>query len=311
MVVEFIKTEFICQERNADNQSGLGLTSILGRRYNFVLLLKTIWRDEIPGRLCSQSLRIRVLPIMLAVSLSVLFPVHRFYPAAKEKSLERPAETRPKRILLIGASIGKGWNISALPERIVSHDYVFEYVYSGGFDKSRKLQEVLSRVQNRADAIFLKECAAYFPGDFPSYQRLMKKWIADCLDAGVIPIPATVVPVTRLHSFKKFGIDILKLRNPFRMGIPFRQRRQRAIQEYNDWLRAYCRENGLAVLDLEKALSKGGKNRYLRSRFAKIDGLHLNKKGYQVLDAQVPPVLGKVDWTGLAKLPGKKDRAEQ
>ncbi len=267
-------------------------------------------RDEIP-RWMSARPRIGISLIILAASMSLFSFTKSLHPAAKERSLERPAESKPKRIVLIGASIGKGWNIPALPERIVSHDYVFEYVYSGGFDKSRKLEKVLSRAQDRPDAIFLKECAAYFPGDFPSYQRLMKKWIADCLDAGVIPIPATVVPVTRLHSFKKFGIDILKLRNPFRMGIPFRQRRQRAIQEYNDWLRAYCRENGLAVLDLEKALSKGGKNRYLRSRFAKIDGLHLNKKGYQVLDAQVPPVLGKVDWTGLAKLPGKKDRAEQ
>ncbi len=224
--------------------------------------------------------------------------------------MERPAESKPKRIVLIGASIGKGWNIPALPERIQNHEYVFEYVYSGGFDKSRKLEEVLSRHQDKPDAIFLKECAAYFPGDFSLYQRLMKKWIPDCLEAGVIPIPTTVVPVTRLHSFKKFGIDILKLRNPFRMGTPFRQRRQKAIQEYNDWLRAHCREMGLAVLDFEKALSKGRKNRYLRSRYAKIDGLHLNKKGYLVLDAQVLPVLGKVDWARIAKRPETIDRAE-
>ncbi len=288
----------------------MGLTSILARRYNFVPLLRTIWLDEITGRMCGRS-TIQALLIALPVLMFILSFAHGFRPAVEEASLERPSETRPKRIVLIGASIGKAWNISALPERIANHDCVFEYVYSGGFDKSQKLAEVLSRAQDRPDAIFLKECAAYFPGDFTSYQHLMKKWIEDCLEAGVIPIPATVVPVTRFHSFKKFGIDILKLRNPFRMGIPFRQRRQKAVQEYNDWLRAYCREKGLAVLDLEKALSKGAKNRYLRSRFAKIDGLHLNKKGYKVLDEQVLPVLGKVDWTGLAKNPEIKERTVQ
>ncbi len=288
----------------------MGLTSILGRRYNFVPLLRTIWLDEIPGRMCGRS-TIHALLIAYPALMFILSFADGFRPGFEEASLQRPAQTRPKRIVLIGASIGKGWNISALPERIANRDYVFEYVYSGGFDKSRKLEGVLSRVQDRADAVFLKECAAYFPGDFPSYQRLMKKWVEDCLEAGVIPIPATVVPVTRLHSFKKFGIDILKLRNPFRSGIPFSQRRQKAIQEYNDWLRAYCREKGLAVLDLEKALNKGAKNRYLRSRFAKIDGLHLNKKGYKVLDEQVLPVLGKVDWTGLANNPEIRERTEQ
>jgi hypothetical protein len=220
---------------------------------------------------------------------------------AKETVLERPAEKKPKRIILIGASVGKGWNIDALPERANNHDYAFEYIYSGGFDKTQKLRDVLSRVQDRPDAVFLKECAAYFPGEIDSYKRLMERWIEDCLEAGVLPIPATVIPVTRLHSFKKFIIDILKLRNPFRQRSPFRQRRQKAILEYDDWLREYCQEKGLLWLDLEKALQKGEKNRFLRSRFAKVDGLHINKKGYKVLDAQVFPLLGKVDWKAVSK----------
>ncbi len=217
--------------------------------------------------------------------------------------MERPAEKKSKRIILIGASVGKAWNISALTDRVHNHDYAFEYVYSGGFDKTQKLEEVLSRVPDMPAGVFLKECAAYFPGDIDSYRKLVEKWIDDCLEAGVLPIPATVVPVTRLHSLKKFAIDILKLRNPFKMGGPFRQKRQKAILEYNDWLRAYCREKDIVVLDLEKALRKGEKNRYLRSRFAKVDGLHLNKKGYQALDSLVLPLLEKVDWRRAAKRP--------
>jgi hypothetical protein len=201
-----------------------------------------------------------------------------------------------KHIMLLGASIGRAWDISSLPGRIGNHDYIFEYVDEGGFDKSKKLKEILSRLENKPDAIFLKECAAYFPGDFENYKSLMKQWITDCYKAGVIPIPTTVVPVTKLHSSKKFGIDILKLRNPFKLGSPFRNKRQNAILEYNDWIRKYCANNGLTVLDLEQAVCKSKKNRYLKSGLAKVDGLHLNKKGYQSLDKIVIPTLEEVNW---------------
>jgi hypothetical protein len=201
-----------------------------------------------------------------------------------------------KRIALIGASIGRDWNIPSLPERIKDFDYVFEYVDVSGFDKSKELKEILSRTANKPDAIFLKECAAYFPGDFELYQSLMKQWISSCLDGGVVPIPVTVVPVTRLHSFKKFGIDIVRLRNPFKTGSPFQHKEQKAILQYNDWLRIYCRDNGLTLLDFEQAVRESEKNRYLKSGLAKVDGLHLDKKAYQILDQLVIPTLSKVNW---------------
>jgi len=206
-------------------------------------------------------------------------------------------DNREKKLtVLLGASIGRAWNISGLPERIGDHNYIFKYVDGGGFDKSKKLKEILSRIEKKPDAIFLKECAAYFPGQFEEYKSLMERWIGDCYAAGVIPIPTTVVPVTRLHALKKLGIDILKLRNPFKFGGPFKNKRQKAILEYNDWIRTYCIEKGLVFLDLEQAVHKSTKNRYLKSKLAKIDGLHLNKKGYQALDKIVIPTLEKANW---------------
>lgn len=201
-----------------------------------------------------------------------------------------------KRIVLLGASIGRNWNISYLPERIGNHDYIFEYVDGGAFDKSVKLMEILARRENKPDAIFLKECAAYFPGDFKHYQSLVKQWIEACHKANVIPIPTTVVPVTRLHSLKKFAIDIVKLRNPFKMGSPLKANRQRAILAFNEWIRTFCAQNDLVLLDLEKAVRKSEKNRFLRSALAKVDGLHLNQKGYKLLDQIVIPTIEKVSW---------------
>ena len=239
----------------------------------------------------------KALILLMGFFIPILYSVQN--KSIKSEKLTTPefSDNKGKKlIVLLGASIGKAWNISGLPERIGIHDYTFEYVDGGGFDKSMKLKEILARRQNKPDAIFLKECAAYFPGEFEKYKILMEQWITDCDNAGVIPIPTTVIPVTKLHSIKKFGIDILKLRNPFKLGGPFKNKRQKATLEYNDWIKKYCAENGLVLLDLEQAVHKSEKNRYLRSGLAKIDGLHLNKKGYQSLDKIVVPTLEKVSW---------------
>jgi len=200
--------------------------------------------------------------------------------------------TEKKHVLLLGASVGGAWDLPGLPERIGNRDYVFEYQHGGScFDKSGKLSEILSRRERKPDFLFLKECAAYFPDDLSTQKNLMKRWIRECREAGVIPIPTTVVPVSRLHPLKKFLIDILKGRNPFRYGSPFRHRRNQSILAYNDWIKQYSREKSLAVLDLEAAVRYSKENRFLREDLAKIDGLHLNSKAYRLLDRIVIPTL--------------------
>jgi hypothetical protein len=197
------------------------------------------------------------------------------------------------RVALIGASVGREWNIPSLPDRVSNKDYDFEYVGASGFDKSDALRELLSREENKPDAVILKECAAYFPGDFAQYQDLMKNWIASCRKEGVIPVPATVVPVTRLHSFKMILIDIIKGRNPFKRGNPLAHKRNASICAYNDWIKKFAAKEGLAVLDMEAAVRYSEENRFLREDFAKIDGLHINSMAYESLDRIVIPALKK------------------
>jgi hypothetical protein len=230
-------------------------------------------------------------------SLTVLSSNQESRAKIKDFVIDPQISSRPKHIILLGASIGRAWDIVMLPSRISNRDYIFEYVHGGSsFDKSDKLKEILSRQKNRPDAIFLKECAAYFPGDMESYKSLMRQWIKECQELGVIPIPTTVVPVTRLHSLKKFLIDIIKLRNPFSFGGPFNSKRNRAILEYNDWIKGYCKEQALPILDLEAAVRRSEKDRFLRGDLARIDGLHLNQKAYHVLDQIVLPTLQRVKW---------------
>jgi hypothetical protein len=201
-----------------------------------------------------------------------------------------------KHVILLGASIGRAWNISSLPERMRTDDYVFEYVDGGSFDKSAKLREILTRRENKPDAVFLKECAAYFPGDIDLYKSLMEEWIRECYESGTIPIPTTIVPVTRLHSFKKILIDAAKGRKPFGYGNPFKHKRNAAILEYNNWIKVYCQKKGLPFLDLEAAVRYSEKNRFLRENLAKADGLHINGKAYNILDQIVISTLKKVNW---------------
>jgi len=201
-----------------------------------------------------------------------------------------------KRVVLIGASVGGAWRIGSLPQRIGSESYEFQYVHGGSqFDKSERVRQVLERQENRADVVILKECAAYFPGDLGLYRKLMEGWVEECRQAGVVPVPATVVPVTRLHAYKIFlGYPLLRGKNPFEYGWPFQQKRFRSLCAYNDWLRGFAAQEGLGLLDLEAALRISAKNRYLRPRSARLDGLHLKPAAYSVLDRIVIPALENI-----------------
>ena len=203
-----------------------------------------------------------------------------------------------KHIVLLGASIGGAWDISRLPERVGTGKYSFEYIHGGSqFDKSEELQKILRRTEKRPDALILKECAAYFPGDLKRYKELMKSWIEKCQGAHIHPIPATVVPVTKLHPFKLFfGYLLLKGKDPLKVGSPFRNMRFLQICEYNDWIRTYSREYDLPLLDLEAAVRYSEKDRHLKSSLASLDGLHLNPRAYRVLDGMVVPTLEGMNW---------------
>ena len=190
-------------------------------------------------------------------------------------------------ITLIGASIGKAWNLSALPGRMNDDRYFFEYVNGGGWDKSAGLKEIVSRQRGKPDAIIIKQCSAYFPGDVELYKGLMKQWVVECRGANIIPILCTVIPVTRLHSFTSIPRHILRGRHPFKDGNPFRQLRAEEVFKFNDWIRDHCRKSSLKFIDLEAAVRMSRENRYLRRDLARLDGLHLKADAYRLLDRMV------------------------
>lgn len=196
---------------------------------------------------------------------------------------------KPKHVLLLGASVGKAWEIEGLSRRLGLKDYRFEYVGKYDFDKTDALKAILARKENRPDAVFIKECAAYFPGDLDKYKKLIEGWVKECRSAGVTPIPTTVVPVIRDESLKTRTKDFIKRL----IGRPPSDARLTGILAYNDWIKSYAVKEGLVVLDLEAPLRVSGSDRSLRKDLHSGDGLHLNAKAYALLDPIVPPVLSK------------------
>ena len=209
---------------------------------------------------------------------------------------------KPKHIVLLGASVGRAWNIESLPKRIIqpstknSSDstnpsnpisYRFEYIGEYQFDKTDALQQVLKRKVNKPDAIFIKECAAYFPGDLSHYRELVQGWVVQCRKAGVVLIPTTVVPVIRDYSFKTQLKDLIKRV----IGRPTSSWGLTEIIKYNDWIKSYAQKEGLVVLDLEDPVHTSKEDRSLRLDLHSGDGLHLNEKAYKLLDQIVPRTL--------------------
>jgi hypothetical protein len=167
--------------------------------------------------------------------------------------------------------------------------YRFEYVGEFQFDKTKALQQILQRKENKPDAIFLKECAAYFPGNFIDYQELMKRWIRQCLEANVIPIPTTVVPVIK-PGFSNLEIKAKDMIKWF-LGRPTFTLRLEGLIKYNDWIKSYAQKEGLIILDLEAPLHISETDRSLKIELHSGDGLHLNQKAYPILDQIVLPTL--------------------
>ena len=197
-----------------------------------------------------------------------------------------------KHVILLGASVGHAWDIEKLPHRVNNRDFMFEFAGEYEFDKSKELKKILQRTTDKADAVILKECAAYFPGNFEKQKKLMEEWINKLQEKNIVPIPATVVPVTTPKFLSAAYFKNLLKRYIYKDKIPM-EAKLKYILEYNDWIKQYSKERGLTVLDLEGALRINDSDRRLRPDLTSGDGLHLNKKAYSIIDNIVVSTLSK------------------
>jgi hypothetical protein len=205
------------------------------------------------------------------------------YLTTSNLTAEEEGKSGRTKVLLLGASVGKAWNLKEWAARTHNDRVSLESVAFYEYDKSPALEEILMRPKRKfrltrtyikgffkpapqlPDVVVLKECAAYFPGDAGQYRTLMTAWVARLREAKIEPILSTVVPVTREHARTHPG-------------------KIETIREHNDWIRRYAAQERLPLLDLEAALRTNDAARFLRDDFTSGDGLHLNTKAYEILD---------------------------
>ncbi len=196
------------------------------------------------------------------------------------------------KVLILGASVGQSWRIDSLAERIKDSSLQYEFIAKFDPDKTDILDQALNRKDNKPDLIILKQCAAYFRSDqevydselVDHYKNLAESWVEKSLNNGVIPILATVVPISeKMPVMVKMKRIVKKYILQKDISPYYRKTRLEGILDYNDWVREYAKQNNLEVLDLEYYVRISDTNRWLNHDFT-TDGLHLNKKAYQRLD---------------------------
>lgn len=176
-----------------------------------------------------------------------------------------PARVARKKVILVGASVGKAWRLHLVYPNIRTFA-----LYD--FDKTPSIRKAIAA---RPDAIIIKECAAYFPS--PEVDRaLVEGWIRQIRSAGIRPVLATVVPVTRAHAQAHPG-------------------RADGLWAFNDWLRELAAAESIPLLDLEARLRISDADRHLVTGLDDGDGLHLARTTYRHhMDQLILPLLLRI-----------------
>jgi hypothetical protein len=186
-----------------------------------------------------------------------------------------PHEGGDEYYVLVGASVGRSWNLGELPERLhLGKRMVFGTRTVYQFDKSKVVDDLV-HLPFPVAGVILKECSAYFPRDLEAGEKQLTAWVDKLRQHGIRPILATTVPVTAGRAAKEPG-------------------KQESLLLFNDFIRRYTEENHFGLLDLEKALRIGDADRHLRDDYAQEDGTHLVEKAYsEALDKIILPSLVK------------------
>ena len=200
----------------------------------------------------------------------------------KGRLLYKPFETEavvldaaPRYVVLVGASVGKDWDLSSFPDRTGESGYVFGYRGKYKYDKEDLITPLLS-APVKPDTVIIKECAAYFPEDADRIIEKLPEWVDLLRENGVTPVLATCVPVTKKNDEENPG-------------------RQEAINKANRFIRTYSAENNVGLLDLAETLRVSEADEHMREDFAQPDGLHLAPGAYSELDAILIPSLTSTD----------------
>jgi hypothetical protein len=171
-----------------------------------------------------------------------------------------------KYVVLIGASVGKSWDLNNLSYRTKNASVCFGYRGLSEFDKTPLIENIIDSPV-KPDVVIIKECAAYFPRDEEQGVNKVILWIEKLKQAGIQPILATVVPVTKERDKLNQKKNVMD-----------------SINKFNGSIRSLGASMQIPVLDLQEILTTDSLKGFLDSKYAAPDGLHLNNEAYEMLD---------------------------
>lgn len=208
-----------------------------------------------------------------------------------------------REVVLVGASIGRNWNIDGFGARRGCPHLKCSYVgAASGFDKGPAVAELTAR-EHKPGVIIIKQCSVFFPGALNRYKAMMCAWREQIEVVGVQPVFATTIPVARACSAFHAG------RGWIRSLIPGLESKMTQIWAFNDWIRAHAQDLGGTVLDLEQALQISSEDRYLSPEFDQGDRVHVNAAGYRAMDEALERTLRSLMMVPEARFDRSEARA--
>lgn len=188
------------------------------------------------------------------------------------------------RISLVGASIGRGWDLPEWSKRTGQDKIMLAFFGVYDFDKTKAIRKILGE-DSKPNYVIIKECSTYFPVIKSSYTKSVEGWVSSLKEKRITPILATVIP-PRKYSGLTIGYWKGVIKKLLGKGST-KDEQWASIIEYNEWVKEYASRNGIKVLDLEDAARMNAKERYLDPKYDIGDGVHLNKEGYRALDRKL------------------------
>jgi len=180
----------------------------------------------------------------------------------------------PRRITLVGASIGQDWHFERLGDRVPLAEYKFSYVGVNAFDKTPLITGLVGGA-DRPDIVLIKECSTYFPGDIERYRRGVMTWVDQLRKSGIQPMLVTTAPVSEPFGSAARRFVKKMLGKPDWLDT---------VTAYNDWLKVYAQHEKIPVFDLEAVLRRSDSERWLKAEYDVGDRVHLNAAAYKAMD---------------------------
>jgi lysophospholipase L1-like esterase len=208
-----------------------------------------------------------------------------------EKSGQRDSVPKEGRIVLLGASYVRAWNIQEIAGLKVVNKGV----------NGNQSFEMLSRFPE--DVLALKPQAVLIWGFINDIHRTKKEVIQAATEKaknslqemvrlsksnGIIPILGTEVTSRRADGFKEslsWYIGNLLGKESYQGYV------NKQVMAVNQWIKEYAGKEGIVLLDFQTVLSdaKG----FRKKEFAAKDGNHISSEGYEKLTSYVVEKMGK------------------